>query len=127
MSRFESVNFWNATNVYCDGKVCSRTIPISDGNTQTLGLLLPGEYTFNTGTPELIEITSGRVYNCLTGEDSCDRKPSPIPMGCPRRRMDFGRWEAALPCCYLREYRVTICVLKGVPRTRLYLRPMPCD
>lgn len=70
MSKFESVNVIKAANVYFDGKVSSRTVEFSDGSTKTLGLMLPGEYTFNTDKPELMEITSGKVSYCLAGEDS---------------------------------------------------------
>lgn len=70
MSKFESVNIAKAANVYFDGMVSSRTIEFSDGSTKTLGLMLPGDYTFNTGKPEVMEITSGDVSYCLAGEDS---------------------------------------------------------
>lgn len=70
MSKFESVSIIKAANVYFDGKVSSRTVEFSDGSTKTLGLMLPGEYTFNTNNPELMEITSGRVSYCLAGEDN---------------------------------------------------------
>lgn len=69
MSKFESVNVIKAANVYFDGNVSSRTIEFSDGSTKSLGLMLPGEYTFSTVKPELMEITSGRVSYCLAGED----------------------------------------------------------
>ena len=70
MSKFESVNVVKAANVYFDGKVSSRTVEFADGSTKTLGLMLPGEYTFNTDKPELMEITSGQVSYCLAGEDA---------------------------------------------------------
>ena len=70
MSKFESVNVIKAANVYFDGKVTSRTIEFKDGSTKTLGIMLPGEYTFNTGKPELMEITSGQVSYCLAGKES---------------------------------------------------------
>ncbi len=70
MSKFESVNVIKAANVYFDGKVSSRTVEFSDGTTKTLGLMLPGEYTFNTDKPELMEITSGKVSYCLSGEET---------------------------------------------------------
>lgn len=70
MSKFESVNVVKAANVYFEGKVSSRTIEFSNGSTKTLGLMLPGEYTFNTDQPELMEITSGDVSYCLSGETS---------------------------------------------------------
>lgn len=70
MSKFESVNVIKAANVYFDGKVNSRTVEFPDGTTKTLGLMLPGEYTFNTAKPELMEITSGKASYCLAGESN---------------------------------------------------------
>lgn len=69
MSKFESVNVVKAANVYFEGKVSSRTVEFSDGTTKTLGLMLPGEYTFNTDKPELMEFLSGKATYCLKGED----------------------------------------------------------
>ncbi len=69
MSKFESVNVVKAANVYFNGNVSSRTVEFPDGTTKTLGLMLPGEYTFNTEKPELMEITSGQVSYCLAGDD----------------------------------------------------------
>ena len=68
MSMFESVNVTVAANVYFDGRVSSRTVVFQDGTTKTLGLMLPGEYTFNTAKPELMEVTAGRAAYCLAGE-----------------------------------------------------------
>ncbi|MCL4145683.1 UNVERIFIED_CONTAM: hypothetical protein GTU68_016033 [Idotea baltica] len=68
MSKFEGVNVVLAANVYFDGAVSSRTVEFSDGSTKTLGLMLAGEYTFNTDKPELMEITSGKLSYCLAGE-----------------------------------------------------------
>ena len=70
MSKFESVNVVKAANVYFNGNVSSRTVEFSDGTTKTLGLMLPGEYTFNTEKPELMEITSGQASYCLAGDDN---------------------------------------------------------
>ena len=70
MAKFESINVVKAANVYFDGKVSSRTVEFPDGSTKTLGLMLPGEYTFNTDKPELMEITSGQVSYCLAGEET---------------------------------------------------------
>lgn len=70
MSKFESVSVVKAANVYFDGKVSSRTVEFADGSTKTLGLMLPGEYTFNTDKPELMEITSGQASYCLKGEET---------------------------------------------------------
>lgn len=68
MSRFQNVTVVTKANVYFDGKVTSRTVEFPDGSIRTLGIMLPGEYQFNTGKPELMEIQSGRLKYCLAGE-----------------------------------------------------------
>ena len=68
MSQFENVNITKAANIYFDGKVTSRSITFSDGETKTLGIMLPGEYTFNTDKPELMEIMQGEVDILLAGQ-----------------------------------------------------------
>ncbi|MGK0291438.1 MAG: hypothetical protein ACI86H_002906 [bacterium] len=59
MSEFSNVTIVKNANVYFDGNVTSRTIRFEDGTEKTLGFMLPGEYEFNTGAPELMEIYSG--------------------------------------------------------------------
>ncbi len=61
MSEFKNVTVVKQANVYFDGNVSSRTIKFSDGSTKTLGLMLPGEYRFNTVDKELMEISSGEL------------------------------------------------------------------
>lgn len=68
MNKFESVNVVKAANIYFDGKVTSRTVEFADGSIKTLGIMLPGEYKFNTGKPELMEIQAGQLSYCLAGE-----------------------------------------------------------
>lgn len=68
MSRFQNVTVVAKANVYFDGKVTSRTVEFPDGSVKTLGIMLPGEYEFNTGKPELMEIQSGRLTWCPAGE-----------------------------------------------------------
>ncbi len=61
MSHFENVTIVKNANIYFDGKVTSRNIQFPDGESKTLGIMLPGEYTFNTDKKELMEIMSGEV------------------------------------------------------------------
>lgn len=68
MSKFQNVSVITKANIYFDGKVTSRTVEFSDGSIKTLGVMLPGEYEFNTGKPELMEIQSGTLTYCLKGE-----------------------------------------------------------
>ena len=61
MSNFENVNVEKKVNIYFDGKVISRNIIFNDGSIKTLGVMLPGEYEFNTESKELMEIISGKL------------------------------------------------------------------
>jgi len=61
MSKFENVSVVKEANIYYDGKVTSRTIEFSDGSIKSLGIMLPGEYTFNTADKEIMEIMSGEL------------------------------------------------------------------
>jgi hypothetical protein len=61
MSEFKNVTVVKKANVYFDGKVTSRTILFADGSKKTLGVMLPGEYTFNTAAAELMEVLAGDV------------------------------------------------------------------
>ncbi len=69
MSTFDDVSVVIEANIYFDGKVTSRTILFPDGSKKTLGILLPGEYHFNTDAPELMEITQGTVEYRLNETD----------------------------------------------------------
>jgi purine/pyrimidine-nucleoside phosphorylase len=70
MSNFENVTLTKAANVYFDGNVTSRSITFNDGSTKTLGIMLPGEYTFNTGAKEFMEILSGDLEVLISGDNS---------------------------------------------------------
>lgn len=67
MSTFDNVSIVKKANVYFDGKVSSRTIVFADGSKKTLGFMLPGEYTFNTGDAEVMEIMAGELEVLLPG------------------------------------------------------------
>jgi uncharacterized protein YaiE (UPF0345 family) len=59
MSTFENVAIVREANIYFNGKVTSRSVIFQDGSRKTLGIMLPGEYEFNTDEKELMEIISG--------------------------------------------------------------------
>jgi len=67
MCDFKNVTVVKKANVYEDGKVTSRTVLFSDGSKKTLGIMLPGEYTFGTDANELMEILSGDLEVLLPG------------------------------------------------------------
>lgn len=57
--QFQNVTVISKANIFFDGKVISHTIHLVDGSRKTLGLIYPGEYKFNVGTAERMEITAG--------------------------------------------------------------------
>jgi len=59
MDEFKDVTIVKKANIYFDGAVTSRTVLFADGTKKTLGIMLPGEYTFNTGVAEIMEILAG--------------------------------------------------------------------
>lgn len=67
MSLFEGVSVVREANVYFDGKVTSRSVIFRDGTRKTLGIMLPGEYGFDTADKELMEILSGDLDVLLPG------------------------------------------------------------
>lgn len=69
MSTYDDVSVVIEANVYFDGNVTSRTILFPNGSKKTLGILLPGEYHFNTDAPEHMVITSGVAEYRLDEQD----------------------------------------------------------
>jgi purine/pyrimidine-nucleoside phosphorylase len=73
MTEFTKVTIVKAANIYFDGKVTSRSILFPDGSKKTLGVMLPGEYEFNTDQKEIIEIISGGLEVLLPGSEKWER------------------------------------------------------
>ena len=61
MEKYRSVDVDKLANIYFKGNVISRNIFLKDGSRKTLGVMLPGEYEFNTEVRELMEIISGKL------------------------------------------------------------------
>lgn len=68
MSEFNHVTVTREANVYFDGNVTSRKVTFDDGSYKTLGIMMPGEYTFGTEKAELMEIMAGELSYCLKGD-----------------------------------------------------------
>ena len=66
MSEFKDVTIIKKASIYFDGKVTSRTVVFADGSRKTLGIMLPGEYEFNTDDKEIMEIISGDLDVLIT-------------------------------------------------------------
>lgn len=69
MSKIENATIVKNANIYYDGKVTSRTVELSDGSVQSLGIMLPGKYTFATNEAEIMEMLSGELDIKLPGEE----------------------------------------------------------
>ncbi|MDC9724951.1 MAG: pyrimidine/purine nucleoside phosphorylase [Gammaproteobacteria bacterium] len=69
MSEFNNVTITREANVYFDGNVTSRAVIFADGSTKTLGIMMPGDYTFGTAKAELMEIMAGELTYRLNGSD----------------------------------------------------------
>lgn len=68
MSEFTNVAVIKEANVYFDGKVTSRTVKFPDGSHKTLGIMLPGEYSFSTAKREIMDVLAGSMRIRLAGE-----------------------------------------------------------
>lgn len=67
---FNNAKITKKANIYFDGQVTSRTVIDSDGTRKTLGIMMPGNYTFGTELAEHMEILSGEVEVELRGEST---------------------------------------------------------
>ena len=67
MKEFNNVTVVKKANVYFDGNVTSRSIIFADGSRKTLGIMLPGDYEFNTSEKEIMEILAGDLDVLLPG------------------------------------------------------------
>jgi uncharacterized protein YaiE (UPF0345 family) len=68
MSELHPQSIIREANIYFDGRVTSRTVNFADGSVKTLGIMLPGDYEFNTDARERMEILSGDLEIALPGE-----------------------------------------------------------
>jgi len=60
-TEFGNASIIKKANIYFDGKVTSRTVYEENGERKTLGIMMPGEYTFGTEDAEHMEIIAGHV------------------------------------------------------------------
>ena len=72
MAQFDNVSVKKKANIYFDGKCVSHTVLFPNGTRNTLGVIFPSTLTFNTDSPELMEINSGVCKVRLAGESDWD-------------------------------------------------------
>ena len=70
MAQFDNVSVKKKANIYFDGKCVSHTVLLSNGTRNTLGVIFPSTLTFNTESPELMEINTGVCKVKLAGQDN---------------------------------------------------------
>ncbi len=83
MTELKNISMIKEVNVYYDGKVTSRAITLEDGTKQTLGVMLPGEYTFETQAAEIMEMMSGELEIRLPGESEFRKLNTPHTFNVP--------------------------------------------
>jgi len=83
MNEFTNVTAVKAANIYYDGKVTSRTLKFEDGSTKSLGIMLPGEYTFGTDLKEIMEIMAGELEVRLPGQTAFKKLDVPCSFEVP--------------------------------------------
>ncbi len=69
---FQNVTAIAEANVYFEGRVVSHSIIMPDGTKKTLGVVLPGDYHFDTGVPEQMEIIAGSCEVVIEGTNQTD-------------------------------------------------------
>lgn len=67
---FSNVKIVKKANIYFEGKVTSRTVLFENGEKKTLGIMLAGEYEFNTAAEETMEILGGGMSVMLPSEST---------------------------------------------------------
>ena len=70
MAQFDNVSVKKKANVYFDGKCVSHTLLLPNGTRKTIGVIFPSTLTFNTVSPEVMEINLGECKVRLKGEDA---------------------------------------------------------
>ena len=66
---FQHVTIEKRANIYFEGNVTSRTITFEDGTRKTLGIMLPGNYTFMAGAREEMDFSAGKLRYQLEGAE----------------------------------------------------------
>lgn len=68
MHQFDEVSVVKKANVYFEGKCVSHTVLFPGGVRKTLGVIFPSTLTFQTASPETMEIIAGECRARRDGE-----------------------------------------------------------
>ena len=66
-TQLDNVSIIKKSSIYFDGKCISHTILLPDGSKKTIGVIFVSSLTFTTGTPETMELVSGKCRVRLAG------------------------------------------------------------
>ncbi|MCP4001519.1 MAG: pyrimidine/purine nucleoside phosphorylase [Gammaproteobacteria bacterium] len=100
MPEFTNVTLVKAANIYFDGKVTSRTVRFTDGSHKTLGIMLPGDYSFNTEAAEVMEVLAGSMDVRLAGSNDWHTYGTGAQFNVPANSgFDLKVTEIADYCC----------------------------
>ena len=100
MSEFNDVTIIKAANIYFDGKVTSRTVKFADNTHKTLGIMMPGDYSFKTEAKEIMEVLAGSMDICLAGFDEWNTYAAGSQFEVPANSsFDLKVTEVADYCC----------------------------
>ena len=100
MSEFTNVSIVKAANIYFDGKVTSRTVKFADGSHKTLGIMMTGDYNFNTDAKEIMEVLAGSMDIRLAGSDDWNTYAAGSSFEVPANSsFDLKVTEVADYCC----------------------------
>ena len=69
-TQFDNVSVIAKSNIYFDGKCVSHTVLFADGTKKTIGVIFPSTLIFNTGAPEVMELTGGKCRVRFKGEEN---------------------------------------------------------
>ena len=100
MTKLENISMIKEANIYFDGKVTSRTIFLENGEKQTLGIMMPGEYTFDTNEAEIMDMMSGELEIRLPGEENFKKLNTPESFNVPANsKFDLKVYTVTDYCC----------------------------
>jgi purine/pyrimidine-nucleoside phosphorylase len=100
MSEFNNVKVNKEANIYFDGKVISRTITFADNSIKTLGVMLPGEYVFNTEKKELMEIYTGELAVLLNNSEEWEAIEAGMSFSVPAKsKFNIKIYKITNYCC----------------------------
>ena len=99
--QFENVTVIKAANIYLGGQVTSRTLIFPDGSKKTLGIIMPGEFTWNNTAQETKEIISGDLQVRFEGDADWKHYTAGSVLVVPPNTTAYYKIHTVTDYCYL--------------------------